>query len=366
MEQPAIGDGGNDRLLMKHANFGIGVSQGNSNSLVTLYSDAVIPKFGMLPRILQYHCVNADTRFQGLMQMNTVLSMIPLICLALLVWLARFSATDFMDDYIFGTHLISLTVIYRFLAMLLLANYVVSEQPLPSRINSTDVCSESPKNSSIDHDVRGCQGLNTAWKCLWKYRKTLSRYPWRSVLSSSWKGLSAGLVVLLLFVDSGVTNETGEPQGTFSQLGAQLFLACSSLAFASAIGFQRLWPWPSVVLHSILITVSGILVYLLAQDFKLMDKDSLELIGPLHTASWKFVLLSTMLATVIGVLPDLLFQVMSLCGLSCGSMIDMHQQFRNSNHICTGPSIPLGFHQKAHHSSDEEEMPLAGPRRREE
>ena len=68
----AIGDGGNDRLLMQQADFGIGVAQhGSLRSMLAVYCDAVIPHFGMLPRLLQYHCVTADVRFQGLMQLNT-------------------------------------------------------------------------------------------------------------------------------------------------------------------------------------------------------------------------------------------------------------------------------------------------------
>ena len=319
----AIGDGGNDRLLLQQADFGIGVAQqGSFESIVALYSDAVIPKFGMLPRILQYHCVNADVRFQGLMQLNTVRSVIALLCLALLGWMARFSAADFMQDYGVGTGRINLMVIYQVLTAVLMANYILFEQPLPSCMENRDICVVSTNGAAEGDDADAFQGLNIAWRHLWKYRSNISTYTtWQTVLSSCWKGLSAGITILLPSVGE-IIDERGQPQGSFDQLGAEVILACGSLTFASVLVHQHCWPWPSIFLHSIFIISGAILVYLLTSDVRVMNKDSLELIGPLHLSSWKLVLLKNVLATVIGILPDLLLRAVSLCGLSWGSMVD--------------------------------------------
>ena len=329
----AIGDGGNDRLLMQQADFGIGVAQhGSLRSMLAVYCDAVIPHFGMLPRLLHYHCVNADVRFQGLMQLNTVRSVIALICIALLAWLAGFSATNFMlQEFSFGTHTISLLVIYQALTALLMANYILFEQPLPSSAANEDVCSTSTKHSAPGDDACALQGLNLAWQQLWKYRRSLSGYTtWQSVLTSCWKGLSAGLTILLGSVGETI-DEMGQPQGTFNQLGAEVILACCSLTFISALVSQRRWPWPSVLLHSIFIIASGVLVYLLANDVRVMNKGSLELISPLCMASWKLALLNNVLTTVIGILPDLLLRVISLCGLSWGSMVGLGPAYAESD-----------------------------------
>ena len=322
---------------MQQADFGIGVAQhGSLRSMLAVYCDAVIPHFGMLPRLLHYHCVNADVRFQGLMQLNTVRSVIALICIALLAWLAGFSATNFMlQEFSFGTYSISLLVIYQALTALLMANYILFEQPLPSSAANEDVCSTSTKHSAPGDDACALQGLNFAWQQLWKYRRSLSGYTtWQSVLTSCWKGLSAGLTILLLCVGE-VIDERGQPQGTFTQLGAEVILACGSLTFTSSLVSQRRWPWCSAVLHSIFVIASGVLVYFLASDVRVTNKGSFELIGPLDSASWKLILLNTALATVIGILPDLLLRIISLCGLGWGSMVDLGPAHSESD---KGPS----------------------------
>ena len=264
------------------------------------------------------------------MRLNTVQSVIALICIALLAWLAGFSATNFMQEFRFGTHSISLIMIYQALTALLMANYIIFEQPLPSSAADEDVCSPS-KHSAPGDDACALQGLNIAWQQLWKYQRSISGYTtWQSVLTSCWKGLSAGLTILLGSAGE-IIDERGQPQGTFSQLGAEVILACGSLTFTSAIVSQRRWPWCSAVLHIMFVIASGVLVYFLASDVRVTNKGSLELIGPLDSASWKLVLLNTALTTVIGILPDLLLRVISLCGLGWGSMVDLGPEYAESD-----------------------------------
>ena len=134
---------------------------------MALYCDILIPHFGMLPRVLHYHCVNAKVRFNGLVHLNTARSVIALISLILWAWLSRFSASDLLTVHSSIAELDTMTI-YTSLTTLLMANFILFEQLLPPITASTDAPSASMQN--LGHP--GNKEVEDAWRNLGTYLST--------------------------------------------------------------------------------------------------------------------------------------------------------------------------------------------------